>query len=73
MDEKPLLNNSDREDLIHRLKRLENEIQDIKKELGPPEEQKMSEEKPPDCSQCCEDCSKCCVACSLCFVVNNAR
>jgi len=70
MDEKPLLIHQDREGLIQRLKRLEDEIQDIKKELGPPEEQKMNEEKPPDC---CEDCAQCCVAFSLCCVVNNAR
>jgi hypothetical protein len=31
MDEKPLLIHQDREGLIQRLKRLENEIQDIKK------------------------------------------
>ena len=73
MDDQPLLNNPDKEGLIQRLKRLENEIQEIKKELDPPQEQKMSEEKPSDCNQCCEDCAKCCVAFSLCCVVNNAR
>jgi len=33
MDDKPLLNDNDREGLIERLKRLENEIEDIKKRL----------------------------------------
>jgi hypothetical protein len=68
MDEKPLL--IDKEGLIRRLKHLENEIEDIKKELGPPSEQKMSEEKPPDCSECCRDCAVCCSALSLCYLVN---
>ena len=71
MDDQPLLNNPDK--LLQRLKHLENEIEEIKKEIGPPEEQKMNEEKPPDCNQCCEDCAQCCVAFSLCCVVNNAR
>ena len=45
MDEKPLLIHRDREGLIQRLKHLENEIEEIKKEIGPPEEQKMNEER----------------------------
>ena len=50
MDEKPLLIHQDK--LIQRLKRLEDEIQDIKKELGPPEEQKMNEERGLNSSEC---------------------
>ena len=69
MDDKPLLNVTDREGLIERLKRLENEIEDIKKELGPTE-QKMDDEKPPDCSECCRDCATCCLLCALCGTLN---
>ena len=50
MDDQPLLNNPDK--LIQRLKRLEDEIQDIKKEIGPPEEQKMNEERGLNSSEC---------------------
>ena len=57
MDDTHLLNNSDsdRETLFKRLKYLENEIKDIKKELGPEKEVQMNNEKPPDCSECCKD------------------
>ena len=41
MDDKPLLNITNKEGLIQRLKRLENEIEEIKKEIGPTE-QKMN-------------------------------
>jgi len=41
---------------------LENEIKNIKEELGPEEEQ-MSNEKPPDYSECCKDCATCCILC----------
>jgi hypothetical protein len=69
MDDKPLLNVTDRQGLIQRLKRLENEVEEIKKELGPIN-QNMADKKPPDCSECCRDCATCCILCSLCEVIN---
>ena len=70
MDDKPLLIHRDREGLIQRLKHLENEIEEIKKELGPPEEQKMNEEKGLNSSECCRDCATCCILCSLLELLN---
>ena len=71
MHDKPLLKDIDKEGLIERLKRLENEIEDIKKELGPTE-QKIDETKGLDTSECCRDCATCCILCSL-FEVLNRR
>jgi hypothetical protein len=71
MDDKPLLDIKNREGLIQRLKRLENEVEEIKKELGPTE-QKMDETKELDTSECCRDCATCCILCSL-FEVLNRR
>jgi hypothetical protein len=69
MDDKPLLKDIDKEGLIQRLKRLENEIEEIKKELGPPQP-KIDDEKQPDCSECCQDCATCCLLCALCGTLN---
>ena len=67
MDEQPLL--TDKEELIQRLKRLENEIEEIKKEIGPPQP-KMDETKNLDASECCRDCATCCLLCALCGTLN---